>query len=100
AGFKLQLLAHYYFVARDASLVNDTRALWQREGDLIVHARDKSTGLRPREKYCSDIETPVISLNTNANCWRGLRDMSLVMEYLVEHEQSHSLATILSACRH
>jgi hypothetical protein len=94
AGFKLQLLAHYYFVARDASLINDTRELWQRGVDLIVNSRDKSTGLLPREKYCSDIETPVISLNTNANCWRGLRDMSLVLEDLGEHEQATSLAKL------
>ena len=52
------------------------RPLWQREIDLILGARDPSTGLLPREKYCSDIDTRIHSTNANANCWRGLRDMA------------------------
>ena len=78
-AFKLEGLADYYFVTHDAELVRNTRDLWQREIDRIVKSRDKETGLLPREKYCSDIDTPVISISTNANCWRGLRDMALVL---------------------
>jgi len=36
-------------------------------------------GLLPREKYCSDIDTRVHSLNANADSWRGLRDMAIVL---------------------
>ena len=90
-AFKLEGLAAYYFVTRDAELVQNTRPLWQREIDLIVKSLDKSTGLLPREKYCSDIETPVISINANANCWRGLRDMGLVLEDIGDAEQSEKL---------
>jgi hypothetical protein len=78
-AFKLEDLADYYFVTRDAALVRELRPLWQREVDLLVRSRKKEDGLFPRERYCSDIETPVLSLNNNANAWRGLRDMSVVL---------------------
>ncbi len=80
AAFKLQDLADYYFVTKDDKLVRDTRELWQKEIDRVLSERDKATGLLPREQYCSDIKTKVISLNTNANCWRGLRDMAIVLD--------------------
>src|ERR1043165_9007105 len=87
AAYKLEGLAHYFFVTRDAELVRKTRELWQREIDLIVKSRDAKTGLLPREKYCSDIDTPVVSLVANSNCWRGLRDMSLVLKDIGEEEE-------------
>lgn len=99
AGFKLEDLADYYFVTRDRKLIEEMRPLWQREIDLILSSLDKSTGLLPREKYCSDIETPIISLNNNANCWRGLRDMSLVLGEIGEREQATKLADICSNYR-
>src|SRR5688572_10174788 len=34
----------------------------------------------PREKYCGDIDDMVLSLNSNANCWRALRDWSIVLD--------------------
>jgi hypothetical protein len=98
-AFKLEGLAHYYFVTHDADLVHSSRDLWQREIDLIVKSRDKVTGLLPREKYCSDIETPVISINANANCWRGLRDMSLVLADIGEAEQAAKLQKIAADYR-
>jgi hypothetical protein len=98
-GFKLEGLAAYYFVTHDAELIRNTRDLWQREIDHIVNSRDPATGLLPREKYCSDIETPVISINTNANCWRGLRDMALVLEDLGETEQAEKLSRIAADFR-
>ena len=57
-----------------------------------MKSRDAATGLLPREKYCSDIETPVVSINANANCWRGLRDMALVLEDIGDTEQAENLA--------
>jgi hypothetical protein len=98
-GYKLEGLAAYYFVTRDAEFVRNTRALWQPEIDLIVKSFDPKTGLLPREKYCSDIDTPVISINTNANCWRGIRDMGLVLADIGEAEQAAKLAKIAANYR-
>lgn len=93
-AFKLRLLADTYFVTRDAEMVRRTRPLWQKEIDLILAGRDPVTGLLPREKYCSDIDTRIRSNNANANCWRGLRDMALVLEDLGEREEAARLAAI------
>jgi hypothetical protein len=98
-AYKLEGLAHYYFITHDAELVRKTRDLWQREIDLIVKSRDKATGLLPREKYCSDIDTPVVSVVANANCWRGLRDMALVLEDIGDTEQAEKLAKIAAEYR-
>jgi hypothetical protein len=98
-AFKLEGLAHYYFVTQDAELIRSTRDLWQREVDLIVKSRDKTTGLLPREKYCSDIDTPVISINANANCWRGLRDMALVLAEIGEAEEAAKLQKVAADYR-
>ncbi len=99
AGFKLEDLADYYFVTRDRKLIDEMRPLWQREIDLILSLRQRETGLLPRERYCSDIATPVISLNANANCWRGLRDMGVVLEDIGENEQALKLARICDEYR-
>jgi hypothetical protein len=96
---KLRLLADYYVVTRDKELIHDTRPLWQKEIDLILSARDPSTGLLPREKYCSDIDTRVRSTRTNANVWRGLRDMALVLDDIGEREQAGRLAAIAADYR-
>jgi hypothetical protein len=98
-GFKLEGLAAYYFVSRDAELVRKTRDQWQREIDLITRSRDPATGLLPREKYCSDIETPVISINANANCWRGLRDMALLLEDMGETVEAEKLSRLAADYR-
>jgi hypothetical protein len=86
-------------MTRDRDLIRDTRPLWQKEIDLILGARDLATGLLPREKYCSDIDTPIRSTNANANCWRGLRDMALVLEELGERDQAERLAGIAADYR-
>ncbi len=98
-AFKLELLADYYFVTRDAALIHELQPLWQREIDLILTSRDPSTGLLPKEAYCSDIRTPVRSLNTNANCWRGLRDMALVLDETGDHAQAAKLTAIATDYR-
>ncbi len=99
AAFKLRLLADTYFVTRDAALVHDLKPLWQKEIDLILNARDSVTGLLPREKYCSDIDTRIRSNNANANCWRGLRDMGLMLDDIGEHDQAQRLATMAAEYR-
>jgi hypothetical protein len=99
AGFKLEDLADYYFLTRDRKLIDELRPLWQREIDLILSSRQRDTGLMPRERYCSDIATPVLSLNNNANCWRGLRDMALVLDEIGDHDQAHKLTRICDEYR-
>jgi hypothetical protein len=80
AGFKLQMLAHVYRLTRDAEFVRRTRPQWERELNVILSGRDPATGLFPPEKYAGDLAERVPSLNSNANAWRALRDMSAVLE--------------------
>jgi hypothetical protein len=96
-AFKLIDLAETYFITRDRSLIENLRPLWQKEIDLILAGRDAMTGLLPREKYCSDIDTRIRSNNANALAWRGLRDMSLVMEDIGEREAAQKLAGVAAA---
>ena len=85
-ALKLQMLAHYYALTRDAEFVRSARVLsdkgrkpgWQTELDLLLDGREKESGLFPREQYAGDIPTPVYSANSNANGWRALRDMAVV----------------------
>jgi hypothetical protein len=94
------LLADYYFITRDATIIDELRPLWRREVDFILEGRRKGeNGLLPREKYCSDIATPVRSLKANANCWRGLRDLSLVLDETGDHAQAAKLAAACTEYR-
>ncbi|HEX4588612.1 MAG TPA: hypothetical protein VH120_01705, partial [Gemmataceae bacterium] len=99
AAFKLRFLADTYFITRDVALVRDLKPLWEKEVDLILNARDLVTGLLPREKYCSDIDTRIRSNNANANCWRGLRDLGLVLEDVGERDKSQGLLTVAAEYR-
>src|SRR5207302_785988 len=72
---------------------------WEKELARILQGREKSTGMLPREKYCGDIETRVYSLNSNANCWRALRDMSVLLAELGEAERAGELAAIAAEYR-
>src|SRR5206468_12502303 len=92
AAFKLQMLAHCYRLSRDAAFVRSIRPMWEKEINVILKGRETENGMFPREKYCGDIDTRVYSLNSNANCWRALRDMSMVLADLGETEQSQKLA--------
>ena len=92
AALKLQMLAHYYFLTRDAEFVRSMRAIpsegrksgWAPELDLLLTGREQKSGLFPPEKYAGDIEEHVYSLNSNANGWRALRDMSVVLDEIGE----------------
>jgi hypothetical protein len=92
-AFKLEDLCDYYFQTRDKALIEQMRPLWQAEVDLLLGAR-QANGLFPRERYCSDIQTPVNSLNNNANAWRGLRDMSIVLGECGDLAQAKKLEKI------
>ena len=80
AGHKLQLLAHYYWVTRDADYLRGSRERWMQAVTLIRTSRERDTGLLPKDRYAGDIAEAVHSLNSNAACWRGLRDMAAVLE--------------------
>jgi hypothetical protein len=80
AGFKLQTLAHYYWLTRDSNFIYSAHDKWSREVQRIIEGREKDSGLFPRERYCGDIATKVYSLHSNGASWRGLRDFAAVME--------------------
>lgn len=99
AGFGLQLLAHYYWLTKDTDLLREQRDRWQRSADLIVQSREPSTGLMPRENYAGDIFDQVYSLNTNSNCWRGLRDLAVVLADAGMKTEAEPLAETARALR-
>src|SRR5205823_2732197 len=55
AGHKLQLLAHYYLVTRDAAYMKEKAPVWNKVIDLIVNNRQKSNGLVLPDRYAGDI---------------------------------------------
>jgi hypothetical protein len=82
AGHKLQLLAHYYWITRDAEYVRAKEPVWKAVADFIIASRKTANGLLPKDNYAGDINQQVYSLNSNANCWRGLRDLAAVLDDL------------------
>lgn len=99
AGFKLQTLSHYFWLTRDAEFVRSSKAHWMSEVDRITSSIDPKTGLLPTENYCGDIETQVLSLNSNANSWRGLRDISAVLVEIGDQKEANRLAAIAKTFR-
>lgn len=92
AGFKLQTLAHYYWLTGDSQFVRTMRDAYERDIKLIITGREAESGLAPREHYCGDIPTPVYSLSANANSWRGLRDMGAVLDDIGERDEAAVIA--------
>jgi hypothetical protein len=92
AGHKLQLLAHYYWLTRDAEYVRDKEAVWKPVVEFVRTSRKTDNGLLPRDNYAGDINQQVYALSSNANCWRGLRDMAAVLDDLGERERAKELA--------
>lgn len=91
AGHKLQLLNHYYWVTRDAAYIRAKRPVWKAVADFIITSREKANGLLPPDRYAGDINQQVYSLNSNANCWRGLRDLAAVLDDMGEKEPAQQL---------
>lgn len=91
AGFKLQMLAHCFWLSRDAEFIRQQRGRWSREANHIIQSIEADTGLLPREDYCGDINVQVRSLNSNANSWRGLRDLGVVLEAIGEREPAQRM---------
>jgi hypothetical protein len=92
AAFKLQMLAHYYWMTRDAEILREHRGRVEKELNAILGGIEPESGLLPREKYCGDIDTRVYSLNSNANCWRALRDMAAVLAEAGDRPEADRLA--------
>ncbi len=92
AGHKLQLLTHHYWLTRDADYLRATEPSWGKAVDLIRNNRGKENGLLPKDNYAGDVKRQVYSLNSNANCWRGLRDLAAVLEDVGERERARQLA--------
>jgi hypothetical protein len=99
AGFKLQLLAHYYWLTRDARFVREQKSRWSRCVDILTRERDAATGLLPREHYCGDQQEEVFSLNSNANAWRGLRDLAVVLRQIGDGEEAGPISDTADALR-
>lgn len=91
AGHKLQLLAHYYWITRDKDELKKLRPKWEPVIAFIRDSRKTDNGLLPKDRYAGDINQLVYSLNSNAACWRGLRDMSAVLDDLGEKERAAGL---------
>jgi hypothetical protein len=99
AGHKLQLLNHYFWVTRDAAYLREKEAVWQGVVDFLAANRTAPNGLLPKDNYAGDISQQVWALNSNANCWRGLRDLAAVLAELGETERAKRLAAEARAFR-
>ena len=99
AGHKLQLLAYFYWLSRDAETVRAYEPLWRPSLELILNSRERETGLLPKDNYAGDIKTQVLSLNSNANCWRALRDVATMLEHMGDGNQARELRQIAAEYR-
>ncbi len=99
AGHKLQLLAHYYWVSRDAESLRAWEPIWGPGIEFVTSSLRKDNGLLPPDRYAGDIDQNVYSLNSNANCWRGLRDMAAVLADLGRPEAAEALARVAKSYR-
>jgi hypothetical protein len=80
AGFKLQLLSHFYWLTRDARFLDAVADKSAAEVERILSGREKESGLFPKEQYCGDVFQQVYSLHSNGAGWRGLRDFAAVLD--------------------
>jgi hypothetical protein len=99
AAFKLQLLAHYYWLTHDARFVRDQKPRWAQCVAILTQKRDAATGLLPRENYCGDEHEKVFSLNANANAWRGLRDLAVVLRQTGDSDEAGPISDTADALR-
>jgi hypothetical protein len=93
AGHKLQLLTHYYWVTRDRDYLREKEKVWQDLVAFLIKSRKETdNGLMSPDNYAGDIAQQVYALNSNANCWRGLRDLAAVLDDLGEKDRARALA--------
>jgi hypothetical protein len=79
ASCKLVDLCRYYWQTRDAAVVNELRSRWEKEAQRLDENRTGPDGLYPKEQYCGDIHTYVLSLNACSTAWRAMRDLGAVL---------------------
>jgi hypothetical protein len=65
--------------------------VWEPVVRFIRESREKDKGLLPPDNYAGDIPMQVYSLNSNANCWRGLRDLAAVLDDMGQKERAADL---------
>jgi hypothetical protein len=99
AGHKLQLLAYFYWQTRDGDSVRAFEPLWRQAVELIVSSREADSGLLPKDRYAGDIKENVYSLNSNANCWRGLRDVAAMLRDMGESAEAKKLDRVAADYR-
>lgn len=100
AAFKLQLLAHYFWLTRDSKFFLEQKPRWSRCVEILSRERDASNGLLPREAYCGDESDKVFSLNSNANGWRGLRETAAVLENIGDSAEAKKLNDVADKLHH
>jgi hypothetical protein len=93
AGHKLQLLTHYYWMTRDKEYLREKEKVWQDLVAFLIKSRKETdNGLLPPDNYAGDIAQQVYALNSNANCWRGLRDLAAVLDDIGEKDRARAIA--------
>jgi hypothetical protein len=91
AGQKLQLVAFYYWLMRDAATIRSLEPLWRQTVDLILKNREQESGLLPKDRYAGDIPTKVYNTDSNANCWKGLHDLAAVLDDIGSTDEARRL---------
>ncbi len=95
AGWRLRDMCRHYFLSGDRDFVESNLAGLRAYAELFIDSRKSANnhGLLPKAAFAWD--HPEIKMNnavTNAVCWRGLRDLSLVLEELGHHEAAKRYA--------
>lgn len=98
AGHKLQLLAFYYWQTRDAAFVRQHEAAWLPVAELII-SNLRPNGLLPPDNYAGDIKQQVVSLSSNATCWRGLRDLAAVLDAIGQGDRAEKWHAVAAGLR-
>lgn len=88
AGFKINNVCRYFWQTRDAATVKELRPLWEKEAARLVENRTGPDGLFPKEQYCGDISTPVLSMNANSKAWRALRDLGAMLQEIGDDSEA------------
>jgi hypothetical protein len=99
AGHKLQLLANFYWITRDADAVRAYEPICRPAVELILNSRESETGLLPKDNYAGDIAQQVYSLNSNANCWRGLRDVAAILDDMSATDEAERMRGVAAEFR-
>jgi len=98
-AFKLQLLAQHYRLVPSIDNVQDGWKIIGAEVERAIGAICKDNGLLPKEAYCGDVQRKVVNLSSNADLWRGLRDLGAVLEEIGERRSGRRLLEVAHGLR-